>query len=213
MVIFRVILFFNILISYGFAHDNNLEQYLSGRIPAEDKRYNSFLYALQLMHDCDAKTLLETGTSRDGDTNFTGDGGATIIFGQYAKETGGLLYTVDISPEAIAAAQQATQLYADHINYVVSDSLLFLADFNGYIDFLYLDSYDYDWENPGPSQNHHLQEIILALPHLHDNSIVMIDDCQLPGGGKGLLVIEYLKRRGWVVVYDGYQTIMRKSSL
>lgn len=189
---------------------NGVESYLSGRIPVQDKRYNSFLYALTLMKEYDAKILLETGTARDGDANFLGDGGATIIFGHFAKETDGLLFTVDISPDAIARAQKATQAYSDHINYIVSDSLQFLADFQGLIDFLYLDSLDY-WPNPEVSQHHHLQEIILALPHLHEKSIVMIDDCGLPGGGKGLLVINFLKSHGWNVVFEGYQIIMQKS--
>jgi hypothetical protein len=76
------------------------------------------------------------------------------------------------------------------------------------IDFLYLDSYDYEWNNPSPSQEHHLREIQAAFPRLHENSVVMIDDCALPQGGKGKLAIEYLKERGWKILLEQYQTIL-----
>lgn len=53
----------------------------------------------------------------------------------------------------------------------------------------YLDSFDFDISNPLPSQKHHLKEIEAAYDKLTDNSVVMIDDCDLPGGGKGKGVI------------------------
>lgn len=55
---------------------------------------------------------------------------------------------------------------------------------------------------------HHCREIIAAYPWLTPHSVVMIDDCDLPYGGKGKLAIEYLTNRGWVIFRSGYQVIL-----
>ena len=82
------------------------------------------------------------------------------------------------------------------------------------IDFLYLDSFDFELHNPSPSQEHHLKEIIAVAPRLRKSTIIMVDDCDLPYGGKGKLVIKWLKERGWVEHKSGYQVILvHKASL
>lgn len=94
------------------------------------------------------------------------------------------------------------------IHFVCSDSIAFLQNFGKTIDFLYLDSYDFDFNNPLPSQYHHLYEIQAAYPKLSENSIVMIDDCDLPHGGKGKFAIEFLTERGWKILENRYQVIL-----
>jgi len=189
-------------------HSIKPQEYLNHRIRPSDKRYDSFLMALKLLHQFNAKVLVETGTARNGDQNFAGDGGSTIIFGNWAAINQSVLFTVDISPDGLENAKKATQRYSQSIHFVCNDSIAFLDSFNQYIDFIYLDSFDFDSNNPKPSQEHHLREIIAAYPHLHERSIVMIDDCDLPHGGKGKLVIEFLLSRGWKILYKGYQTIL-----
>jgi hypothetical protein len=103
------------------------------------------------------------------------------------------------------------QPYMDHITFVESDSVQFLKEFDKEIDFLYLDSFDYEKENPLPSQEHHLKEIQVVYNKLKPESIVMIDDCDLPGGGKGRLAIDFLTARGWKVVFKSYQVILIRS--
>src|SRR4029077_15263241 len=61
-------------------------KYLNGRIQATDKRYPSFLMALELLKERKAKVIVETGTARYGDQQFIGDGGSTIIFGDWATQ-------------------------------------------------------------------------------------------------------------------------------
>jgi hypothetical protein len=85
-----------------------------------------------------------------------------------------------------------------------------LRTFPSQIDLLYLDSYDYDENNPGPPQEHNLNEVIAAYDKLTDNSIVMIDDCNIPGGGKGKLAIQYLQDRGWRLYTNKHQVILLK---
>ena len=187
---------------------NPFEKFLANRLPHKDKRYESFLTVLKLLKQRHAVILVETGTSRGGISNFEGDGGSTIIFGHWASKNDALLYSVDISLESILIAQAASKLYEDHIQFTCEDSLAFLREFNQPIDFLYLDSYDFEYDNPAPSQEHHLKEIQIAYPYLHADSVVMIDDCELPHGGKGKLVIEYLLDKGWEIVFKGYQVIL-----
>lgn len=188
--------------------------YLENRLGEFDKRYQSFVMIMDILQERNAKLLVETGTSRDGASNFAGDGGSTIIFADWATDNDAYLYTVDIDPRAIANSQQAAAAYAHNVDFVVSDSIKYLSEFAYPIDFLYLDSYDFNLWDPTPSQTHHLREIEAAYDKLHENSVVMIDDCDLPYGGKGKLVIDYLRKRNWKIIYSGYQVILvRKKSI
>jgi hypothetical protein len=182
--------------------------YLKDRIKEHDKRYDSFFIVLELLNQKNAKILLETGTARCGESNFIGDGGSTVIFGHWARDHSSNLYSVDIDPRAVVEAQRATQEYSEFVNITCCDSVEFLEKFDKPVDFVYLDSYDFDESNPCPSQNHHLREIIAIYPMLHENSIVMIDDCGLPHGGKCSLVIPYLLERGWKIYDLRYQVIL-----
>jgi predicted O-methyltransferase YrrM len=180
---------------------------LEGKISKDNHRYDTFAAALKLMTQRGVRTIVETGTARGGLNNCSGDGCSTPIFGQWAKDHGAVLYSVDIDPEAIQNAAQAVSTISENIRFITGDSVDFLAKFNGNIDFLYLDSYNFECFNPSPSQLHHLKEIVAAYPFLTPNSVVMIDDCGLPFGGKGKMVIEYLTARGWTPFKIGYQII------
>lgn len=181
---------------------------LSERMTPENFRYDSFQKALDLMEERRVKVIVETGTARSGLYNFSEDSYSTLIFSHWAQQHKAKVYSVDNDSLAIAAAKEETYPYADSVDCVCADSVLYLNRFNQPIDFLYLDSFDYDFNNPDSFQRHHLREIIVAYPHLTKKSIVMIDDCALPGGGKGLLVIQYLLDRGWKIVSSGYQCIL-----
>lgn len=171
------------------------------------------LKSLNLLTERKARILLETGTARYGAENFAGDGGSTIIFSEWAQNNQATLYSVDISQEYLTNAKEALDSRVATV-FVESDSVEFLEKFDRSIDFLYLDSYDYEYGNVLPSQLHHLNEIVAAYPHLHEHSIVMVDDCDLPHGGKGKFVINFLIARGWKVIADKYQVILvRESSL
>ena len=189
---------------------HDLSKFLDGRIPEVSGRYETFLLALELMQKRKAKVIVETGTARYGSGNFIGDGGSTIIFGDWARKNNAVLYSIDIDEGALYNAYQNLGDSTKAVHLVHSDSVEFLRRFNQTIDFLYLDSYDFDCFNPDPSQEHHLNEIIAAYPYLRENSVVMIDDCDLPHGGKGKLVIDYLLKRGWKILAEQYQVILSK---
>ena len=186
-------------------------QILEDKIPCYNKRYGTFAIALELLSERNASIIVETGTARDGLSNCIGDGCSTIIFAEWAKENKASVYSIDISETNIKAAASALG-EVPHVHLVCSDSVAFLKSFNHPIDFLYLDSYDYDIFKPNPSQKHHLKEIKAAYPRLTNKSVVMIDDSDryLAGGGKGKLVMDYLLARGWKILAEGYQVILIK---
>ena len=155
-----------------------------------------------------AKIIVETGTSREGIAKCYDDGCATLIFGAWARDNRAIVYSVDIDGQALANAGNALGSNKSHVHLVQSDSVEFLRNFGQPIDMLYLDSYDFEVSTPELSQHHHLNEVMAAEPWLTANSIVMIDDCDLPYGGKGKLVIEYLLTKGWKIASQGYQVIL-----
>ncbi|MCH9631313.1 MAG: hypothetical protein S4CHLAM37_13350 [Chlamydiia bacterium] len=203
-------LFFTSIHSLSYTTDFNPKPYLQERHPTTSKRYGTFYRALELLNQRKAKIIVETGTSRFGDRGYVGDGGSTIIFGHWALNNDATLYTVDISRENIIQAKNATELFKENTHYCVSDSIKFLKEFKSKIDFLYLDSFDYSFKNPYPSQAHHLKEIQVAYDKLHENSVIMIDDCNIRFGGKGKLAIEFLLKRGWKIDTNDYQVILTR---
>jgi SAM-dependent methyltransferase len=180
------------------------------KIHLNNHRYSTFELAFWLLDKRQAKVIVETGTSRDGDKNCCGDGCSTLLFAEWAKNNKAKVFSVDICPQSIAGAKKAVEPINPEVAFFTMDSITFLEQFDQTIDFLYLDSYDFDSKNPLPSQEHHLKEIIAAYPHLGDHSVVMIDDCGLPHGGKGKLAIEWLEQKGWIVLASQYQSILIK---
>lgn len=177
------------------------------------KRRNTLREVLRLLDERNATTLLETGVARMGLEKSKGDGASTIVFGLWAKQNDAHLYSVDIDPEATERAGIAVDDMdlADNVTLVTSDSVAYLDEFTDTVDFLYLDSYDYhktDTAIQTASQDHHLKEIKAIEGCLHENSVILIDDCDMPNGGKGKLVIERLTARGWKVHMSEYQVIL-----
>jgi predicted O-methyltransferase YrrM len=191
---------------------NGDERYLRYRIHPSNSRYETIKTALELMEQRRVKTIVETGTARYGGANFASDGGSTIIYSHYARDHRCQFYSVDINPDSLEVARRAVARalrgIGKNLHFVAQDSVEFLRDFPGQIDFLYLDSYDFDANDPQPSQLHHLREIEAAYPHLTHDTIILIDDCDLPQGGKGKLVIEFLLEKGWKILQSSYQVIL-----
>lgn len=185
-------------------------RFLEDKMSRRNGRYGTFLRTMDLMNKRGARVLVETGTARCGLQDAKGDGASTVVFGQWAQQHGAVLYSVDIDPQAIKNAAADLGDCRSSVRLVEGDSIAFLAEFREPVDLLYLDSYDYDENDPEPSQQHHLKEIVAIMPKLHDRSIVLIDDCKLAGGGKGKLAIAYLLEHGWKIDKDAYQVLLVK---
>ena len=181
------------------------------------KRRDTLREVLRLLDQRGATTLLETGVARMGLEKSKGDGASTIVFGLWAKQNDAHLYSVDIDPEATERAGVAVNDMdlADNVTLVTSDSVAYLDEFTDAVDFLYLDSYDYhktDTAIQTASQDHHLKEIKAIEGCLHEDTVILIDDCDMPNGGKGKLVIERLTVRGWKVHMSEYQVILTRDT-
>jgi len=177
------------------------------------RRRVTFAKTLELVSDRNAKTIIETGTSRKGLTNTKGDGAGTFVFGKWAKENNAKLFSVDIDKDAVqeCKVEVENQNLQDTVTVLLDDSLNFLTNYKDQVDFLYLDSYDYSRTDTAiqiASQEHHLKEFKAIESRLHKNTIVLIDDCGLPGGGKGKTVVPYMEQKGWKVLIDAYQILL-----
>ena len=83
------------------------------------------------------------------------------------------MYSVDIDPMAVMISKtlctQQFPVIADDVHIIESDSVAFLESFDEPIDVLYLDS-DND-------ANLILNEAKAGIRNLHEESIILIDDC------------------------------------
>src|SRR3990167_2087423 len=139
---------------------------LDHQLTPDNMRYQTFEKALELLSQKRAPVMVETGIARAGRSNCEGDGCSTIIFADWVREHGGgQLFSVDIDPVAVARAQEGLEGLNAYVEIACQDSIAFLREFKESIDFLYLDSFDFDLNNPRPSKLHHLKEIIAAYPH------------------------------------------------
>ena len=177
------------------------------------RRRVTFAKTLELLSDRNAKNIIETGTSRKGLTATRGDGAGTFVFGKWAMQNNAKLSSVDINEDAVqeCKVEVKNQDLQDTVTVVLDDSLRFLANYKEQVDFLYLDSYDYSRTDTAiqvASQVHHLKEFEAIESRLHKDTIVLIDDCGLPGGGKGKTVVTYMETKGWEVLIDAYQILL-----
>lgn len=175
-------------------------------------RYRTFFEALMLALSRNATNIVETGTIRLAG-NWAFDGQSTRVFGAFAERYGCKLWTCDATERHIELARDLTAPFARQIEYVVSDSVAFLERFSEPIDLLYLDAVDFDADAPAAAQDHALREGQAALHALHDDSIVLIDDCGgVPHGGKGATVIPFLLGHGWQVARKRYQVLLTRNA-
>lgn len=156
--------------------------------------------------------LVETGCARI-ENNYMGDGLSTIFLGSHSANCGGKTFTCDISEQNLQECKKITSQIKDHIEYIQEDSIQFLKAFDRPIDYLYLDSMDFVTSgDPIPPQEHVVKEYEAAKDKLHDNSILLIDDCFLIHGGKGGKIIPLLLAEGWWIYASFYQTMLVRMS-
>lgn len=184
-------------------------------------RYPTMQLALNWFEANGGTTIVETGCVRQKD-DF-GAGMSTVLFGEYAKahpyqkfvnadgwtvSEGVQFYSIDISPENIATAEELTKGLP--VLFIRGDSVDALSVFSESIDLLYLDSRDCD---PNPATNndlpqaHQLAEFQAAEQWLYEGSCVLLDDCGFENGGKCGLLKPYLRSQGWKCLWDGYQSL------
>ena len=180
-------------------------------------RIETFKGVLKFLDKNKPKLLIETGTARGRfDINLKsmcGDGASTLLFAIWCSKNDAVLYTVDIDSTCIENSKRNIKCLGldDYVEFIISDSVEFLnlIDISD-IQFLYLDSYDFDYNNPTPSQLHHLKEYMAVKDKLDKNCCILIDDCALPYGGKGKYVGEKLIEDNFSLKIDKYQKLYEK---
>jgi hypothetical protein len=201
------------------AHATDLAWFAAAYGGRLGRRYQTMSTALELLLERSDRNriIAETGCVRE--RNDYSAGYSTVLFGEFLARHGGRLHTVDLSVKNIATCRRLTKRYASQTTYHVGDSVGFLASWQrqqaGPIDLLYLDSFDYPESPDDPlrdaSQQHCRNELEAALPALAASAVVLIDDGDLPGGGKPKLAKERLAQLGWTCVLDDYQTLWARN--
>lgn len=171
------------------------------------KRTPSFVKMIEHIGSIQRPLIVETGCARQ-ENNYDGDGMSTLIFNEFAKIKGEF-WSVDINPDNIEFAKK----HCTHAHLICSDSIKFLHDLNksliktgDKIDLLYLDSYDFDMNDPHPSSLHHILELTAIIPSLREGTMICVDD-NFGNIGKGGYVNQFMLALGKEKVYDGYQRI------
>lgn len=154
-------------------------------------------------------TFVETGTIR-AEEDWDGAGYSTYLFGNYLRQRQGQLHSVDLTPAHCEFARTWTRVFGETVHVHQADSVGFLKSFSNPIDVLYLDSLD--TTEPGHAE-HALREVEAALPHLHQESLILFDDTPWSDGaftGKGAQAVPWLLHRGWTIRYAGYQVLLER---
>lgn len=185
-----------------------LETYASEFQPHLGRRGATFerLIRYLLGQEKSGLMIVETGCVRQQDDWSAGQ--STLLFDRFVSHVGGRVVSVDISP---VNCHHARQRVSSRTTVVNQDSVGFLSEFAaqhpGEIDCLYLDSLDVDWNNPAPSALHHLMELCAAIPGLHPESLVVVDDHRSAEGqvGKSCFVLEHMRRIGAQLLFEDQQ--------
>jgi predicted O-methyltransferase YrrM len=186
-----------------------------------DRRSATFRRAFELLLERTGalRQIVETGCVRE--KNDFSAGYSTVLFGEFLSRYGGRLESVDVNPRNVELCRKLTGRFTNLITVNLGDSVDFLRAWphshpKTPIDLLYLDSLDYPIapkDGPRePSQQHCLAELEAALPSLAPAAIVLIDDADLPGGGKARLARERLSQMSWRCVLDDYQTLWTRDA-
>lgn len=159
-----------------------------------------------------APIIVETGCIEDED-NWEGNGCSTILFNKYVEtHPKAVAYSFEIDKEKVNKAE----LVCPHVHFYAGDSVELIKEAIEYldtIDLLYLDASHHSWINEVPSQVHHYNEMMAAMPRLREDSLVVVDDStsvmddhpKAKITGKGGLVAQYALEVGAEMRFCHYQ--------
>ncbi len=160
-------------------------------------------------------TILETGCMRESAFDEPeADGCSSLVWHWIAEQTQGGFVTVDISPKNVEFTKSKL---GERAQVICCDSVKFLSSIGKIsrpIDFLYLDSMD--WEGTqverGLSALHHAAELSAAWRWLNEGALIAIDDCHGEYAGKHAIVKRFFDSIGVAPIVDDYIHVWRKPS-
>ena len=146
-----------------------------GLIGKLEHRYESITTVVKLLLKMERPVMVETGIMSS--TLLHAQGCSSLIFAEVAKQTGGMLCSVDKNIDNIDWCMKFLwRYYPDFFEPFYKDSVSFLMDIVAYVDLLYLDSYDFYPGSEEDSRFHQLQEIKTAWSCLRSGSLILLDD-------------------------------------
>ena len=169
--------------------------------------------AIELFHALDGKTIVEIGCMRqpmahpmtEMHPKCCNDGHSTYFW----CTTQAQVFSVDIDYKAVRIARKSVREFKNG-KVIWGDGLKFLKKFKGKIDLLFLDAWDVI---PGCQYaENHLLAYLAAKDKLSERNIIVIDDTDVGGGGKGRLLLPVLKAEGYDILVSGRQTIALKAN-
>lgn len=200
-------------------------------------RYTTIKIALNLFHQRAGKLILETGCQRQVDdwgggcstqvfSDYANANGCRLISVDNNNEHLQIAKTIIEHPEAalfyLSDSVEFLKSFEGKIDLLYLDSLDFpygpiLEDHGGKEDLdtalAQCQKLDEDFvvskygDLIRDCQEHCLRELQAAWPNLHKNSVILLDDALLPGGGKTRLARDFLFSQGWQLVLSGYQLV------
>ena len=208
--------------------------------PQPKSRYHTFKIAFEHFESINGKTIVELGTTRSfvhgglvgcnsNDTRYWtpnnpenwdwGAGAFTLVASECLKHLNPKFYTVDLAWEHIERCKFMTKQH-NNINYIVSDSRLFLQTLDPKsIDLLYLDTGDMTPIEPTARLQLDEAKIIVERNLISDNGIIVIDDVrnltpkkygETSDLGKSKYALEYLTSHGFEIIANEYQVILKR---
>jgi predicted O-methyltransferase YrrM len=158
---------------------------------------NAHKYSKKFYH------ILETGCVRSKNS-FDGDGMSTVLFDAFVNYYDGMVMSIDINEEHCKLARS---LVSKKTQVICADSVKYLWRVveGNFIDLVYLDSYDIDFNNPHPSALHHMKEFCAISGQLSDGTLVAVDDQKNENSGKGMYIARFMEDVGYKRFIDDYQ--------
>lgn len=164
--------------------------------------------------DFNSINIVETGCIRN--PNDSCDGWGTLLWKRWAEESDSFVYSVDNNSNHLFNCMSVVK-YSPRVFYIYNDSVEFLKNLppSFSVQFLFLDSYDYEGseEDKKLSGQHQLKEIQAVEKNLQKNSLILIDDVFdiTSFKGKGELSIPYLLNKNWRIInYADTQILLSK---
>jgi hypothetical protein len=206
-----------IFLAFDGQFDDDLKghkKYQGGNNP----RYPTYQLSLNLVNQLHpiSPIFLETGCQRE--ELDVGAGMSTTIFAEYCRRYGGQVISLDNNAEHI---ERCRGFLGDNLRFVEFREIDSVKGLKECRDIrpalLYLDSLDYPigrdsehLEQRVAAQEHCLNEFWAIENHLDAGTVVLLDDNQMPGGGKTLLIKPYLESQGYVCLLDLKQSVWIK---
>jgi Methyltransferase domain len=183
---------------------------LDEQVRIRDKPRPYLLATAEIVGLLGARTILEVGSMRSPlghpieafDRLCCNDGHSTVM---WCHHTSCDVFTVDVNPACRLAIAASCAPYAERVRVHTGDGIAYLEAFAGAVDLLFLDAWDV---HPGkPYAERHLAAYQAIRPRLAPRHLVLIDDTDIAGGGKGRLLMPELDRRGYRRLLFGRQAL------